>query len=200
MLVLACLLFLYIFVDLFCSFHWTYIHTDRLICSCRKKRTVQLCTVPGEYVQYIWMYTKLFILRSYSVCFKYTGFLALWLPTDLNRLCCATSGSSYRKGGPTLAIVSIMGQTDPNSSHDRTVFAVLSVCWSPYSACIYIPIYVWSFCSILLFKLYFTCTSVEQYVPGIYAVSVSGELPVDIVESLKDQGKHFVARDRSTKA
>jgi hypothetical protein len=48
--------------------------------------------------------------------------------------------------------------------------------------------------------LYFTCTSAEQYVPGIYAVSVSGELPVDIVESLKDQGKHFVARDRSTKA
>ena len=32
---------------------------------------------------------------------------------------------------------------------------------------------------------------IEHCVPGVYAVSVSGELPGDIVESLKDQGKAF---------
>ena len=40
---------------------------------------------------------------------------------------------------------------------------------------------------------------IEHCVPGVYAVSVSGELPGDIVESLKDQGKAFFPRDRSTK-
>ena len=40
---------------------------------------------------------------------------------------------------------------------------------------------------------------IEHCVPGVYAVSVSGELPGDIVESLKDQEKAFSPRDRSTK-
>ena len=46
----------------------------------------------------------------------------------------------------------------------------------------------------------FPFLGVERCVPGVYAVSVSGELPGDIVESLKDQGRPFIPRDRSTKA
>ena len=40
---------------------------------------------------------------------------------------------------------------------------------------------------------------IEHCVPCVYAVSVSGELSGDIVKGLKDQGKAFFPRDRSTK-
>ena len=39
----------------------------------------------------------------------------------------------------------------------------------------------------------------RAFIPGVYAVSVSGELPGDNVKSLKDQGKAFFPWDHSTK-
>lgn len=36
-----------------------------------------------------------------------------------------------------------------------------------------------------------------QYVPGVYAVKVVGQLPPDVAESLKDRGINYIPRDGS---
>ena len=41
---------------------------------------------------------------------------------------------------------------------------------------------------------------INRFVPGIYAISVSGRLPADIVRDLKSNGEHYRPRDRSNQS
>lgn len=39
----------------------------------------------------------------------------------------------------------------------------------------------------------------DRYVPGCYAMSVSGDLPQDVIDSLQDKGVPYVSRDTSNR-
>ncbi|CAI8018459.1 Transcription elongation factor SPT4-B [Geodia barretti] len=40
---------------------------------------------------------------------------------------------------------------------------------------------------------------IDRYVPGCYAMSVSGDLPQDVIDSLQDKGVPYVSRDTSNR-
>ena len=57
-------------------------------------------------------------------------------------------------------------------------------------------IYVLHYCSCVSLSL---LPTLDRYVPGCYAMSVSGDLPQDVTDSLQDKGVPYISRDTSNR-